>query len=397
MLRRSILAAVGVICVVALADSDAKQSTSEVPYAFTSCFVDSDGDRIADCYETNTGVFISATNTGTDPTAPDTDGDGLKDGDEVYGTTAGLNLPSFGVSPVHKDVLLEYDWMADSTGCSGPHSHRPTPAMLSAVANAFANAPIANSDGTTGIRVYQDLSPSGNPNSESNFVADADGIIVGEIGDPDYETYMDNNFEPNRKHYFHWVLFAHSYNGSNSTGQATLGGDKMLITMGCSFADVSYVSKTIMHELGHNLNLNHGGPRRIPVGGPFNPEQGCNWKPNYNSVMNYKFQSSGVADCTMHAAYVADFSHGTRRTLDENNVYEPDGVCTLAAGQTGVPPIDWNHRNGIEYVVYAFDLNPSDTSCPNTHVLHDFDDWAYLDLPAFTTVTVEEVSQETAL
>ncbi len=44
---------------------------------------DSDGDGIPDQYETGTGVYVSPTNTGTSPTNPDTDGDGLTDGQEV--------------------------------------------------------------------------------------------------------------------------------------------------------------------------------------------------------------------------------------------------------------------------------------------------------------------------
>jgi hypothetical protein len=45
--------------------------------------VDADGDGLLDVYETGTGVFVSATDTGTDPLTPDTDGDGVPDGTEV--------------------------------------------------------------------------------------------------------------------------------------------------------------------------------------------------------------------------------------------------------------------------------------------------------------------------
>ena len=44
---------------------------------------DTDGDGLDDSVETNTGVFIDATNTGTDPNDEDSDGDTLSDGDEV--------------------------------------------------------------------------------------------------------------------------------------------------------------------------------------------------------------------------------------------------------------------------------------------------------------------------
>jgi hypothetical protein len=45
--------------------------------------IDTDADGLSDPVETNTGTYISPTNTGTDPRNPDTDGDGLRDGEEV--------------------------------------------------------------------------------------------------------------------------------------------------------------------------------------------------------------------------------------------------------------------------------------------------------------------------
>lgn len=45
--------------------------------------LDSDGDLLEDSVETNTGIFIDANDTGTDPSNPDTDGDLLEDGEEV--------------------------------------------------------------------------------------------------------------------------------------------------------------------------------------------------------------------------------------------------------------------------------------------------------------------------
>ena len=44
---------------------------------------DDDGDGLADPVETDTGVFVSASDTGTDPNRADSDGDGLGDGVEV--------------------------------------------------------------------------------------------------------------------------------------------------------------------------------------------------------------------------------------------------------------------------------------------------------------------------
>ena len=47
------------------------------------CDQDDDNDVLLDIHETDTGVFISASNTGTDPFLADTDGDGFDDGVEV--------------------------------------------------------------------------------------------------------------------------------------------------------------------------------------------------------------------------------------------------------------------------------------------------------------------------
>ena len=65
---------------------------------------DGDGDGAPDVYETNTGAFASAIDTGSDPANPDTDGDGLTDGAEVIGGTdpntaeAGGTVPALSLS-----------------------------------------------------------------------------------------------------------------------------------------------------------------------------------------------------------------------------------------------------------------------------------------------------------
>ena len=48
---------------------------------------DDDGDGLPDAAESNTGTFVSAGDTGTDPLAVDSDGDGFEDGGEVVAGT----------------------------------------------------------------------------------------------------------------------------------------------------------------------------------------------------------------------------------------------------------------------------------------------------------------------
>ncbi len=57
--------------------------------------VDTDGDGLADTVETDTGVYVSPTDTGTDPAVADTDGDTYNDGDEVDAGTDPTDPASF--------------------------------------------------------------------------------------------------------------------------------------------------------------------------------------------------------------------------------------------------------------------------------------------------------------
>ncbi len=48
-----------------------------------ACDEDDDGDTLLDVYETDTGVYVSPSDTGTDPLSLDSDADGFDDGEEV--------------------------------------------------------------------------------------------------------------------------------------------------------------------------------------------------------------------------------------------------------------------------------------------------------------------------
>jgi hypothetical protein len=324
--------------------------------------VDSDNDRIPDAFETNTGIFVDSSNTGTDPENPDTDGDGIKDGDEVLGTLAGLDLPGMGTNPLRKDLLLEYDWFDDSIDC-GAHTHRPSAATIAMVTAAFSNSPVTNPGGTDGVNLISDYGQGG-LFSGGNLINDADGVIAGGVGGSDFASYKAANFAANRNGYFRYVLLPHFYNtNSLSSGQAEVLGDDLIVSLYCANTDGN-VANTIMHEVGHNLNLRHGG------------NENCNYKPNYNSVMNYKYQFPGVdSNCTPPADGVLDFSAGDRISLDESNLNEFDGTC--GPGN----PWDWNGNAILENPVIA-NINAYDSEvgqCGATlTILNDHDDWGNL-------------------
>ena len=93
---------------------------------------DADNDGLTYWVETYTGVYVDETDTGTDPANPDTDGDGLLDGEEVYTDNTDPNDPDTDgdglkdgdevrdLDPVAPDVQNPFDPNdPDSTGDDG--------------------------------------------------------------------------------------------------------------------------------------------------------------------------------------------------------------------------------------------------------------------------------------
>ena len=73
------------------------------PYGTT----DTDGDGLLDAVETNTGTYVSPTDTGTNPTIQDTDGDGRNDGQEVYlGTDPNDSGSHIGIPSIERAALI---------------------------------------------------------------------------------------------------------------------------------------------------------------------------------------------------------------------------------------------------------------------------------------------------
>jgi hypothetical protein len=194
-------------------------------------------------------------------------------------------------------------------------------------------------------------------------------------------------------------LFVHRKQSASDTetGQAELGGNDFFVSFGGWNSSGSNPDKDVgtltqqagilMHELGHNLNLQHGGGDCI------------NDKPNYLSVMNYEF------DMGIPPTGRFDYSDQKLPTLDEEHLNEPLGIqdgtdetgfyCpggwVYRTGQ-GMGPINWDCGNdlGVDVDV-AVNLNPfacedvdndckkpCDPSAPRKVKLHGYDDWANL-------------------
>lgn len=285
----------------------------------------------------------------------DTDGDGLCDNWEKNGYTDPktgefVNLPAMGAHWDHKDIFVHADYMVDSTieictppfVCSYAHTHKPNPDAMAMVINAFANAPVENPDGFTGINIHIDcgrdcvmnpetgetwgdfsLAQAIDPELPVTLLGDQldDTCVPIKAGDCAYDwTEFDNirasNFAPTgRAPIFHYMIFGHSIgvystntnpDGSkgigiaNATGIAEIPDSNFIVSLGAASGQVGKPLEqagTFMHELGHNLGLRHGGTDDI------------NGKPNYLSVMNYSFQFGVI-------------TNGVRNAIDYSKFYQ---------------------------------------------------------------------------
>ena len=268
----------------------------------------------------------------------DSDGDGLSDEWEANGYRSHgtwVPLHRMGADPMHKDVFLEMDYDA---GAALPRS------ALSEAWAAMDRVPVANPDGLPGINLHVDGGPRiGMTTSEPwGSLSRAEELDLPDhidtaapcAGPTDMATYhavRDEHFSPARRSAFRYVLAVkHVTAGDNcTTGQADgIPGTGLIIGTWSGFADGSdglmgatALAGTLLHELGHTMNLQHGG------------DDSLSFKPNYPSVMNYLYQLRGVTDSAGHAQLrFSDLIPGSATALDQDHLDEMVGIPDLTPG-----------------------------------------------------------------
>ena len=289
----------------------------------------------------------------TNPRKKDTDGDGLRDGWELEGYRPGgyvhtnTNLPLMGVHPRKKDLLLEIDWMKTSG-----HNHKPRNGALTTLRSMMASAPVSNPGGSNGIRVYIDVNGKVPHQNEVDF---------GSGSPRTFSKYKKDYFSKRRKKLFHYILFAHKRVSTTSSGRAEILGNDVIVSLGAFTGQIGTLNQqtgTLIHELGHNLNIRHGG------------NENRNNKPNYVSVMNYDYQFRGVdTNCNTTPDGVFRYSRGRLAALNEARLNEPRGMCNSVA-------IDWNGNGSSNQTGLRFDINGDG----GINTIRDHNDWGRLRL-----------------
>lgn len=353
--------------------------------------------------------------TGSPNPDQDTDGDGLLDDWEIKGYdydgdgVIDVDLPAMGADSLRKDIFVEIDYLKEerciilTNICITDHTHKPKDKAIELVINAFAEAPVLNPDGSTGINLHVDYGPESIMNpvtgekwgelSQGNSLQHQESLgtaIQYNTGSWwDFDAIKGANFAAERGPIFHYSVFAHFLGGLECTSGisrgipandfiVTLGGWGNLFGKGCGDSGTErnvgttlQQAGTFMHELGHNLGLGHGGDDNV------------NYKPNYLSIMNYSYQTAGLIIDGQDT--FIDYSAFGTLPLNENDLNESVGLNIGSYGirywcgegkayDTTSSSIDWNCDGNDTSSSIQANINKDST----LEILTNYNDWANL-------------------
>jgi hypothetical protein len=218
---------------------------------------------------------------------------------------------------------------------------------------------------------------------------------------------------------YHYGLFIRTFGGPS--GVSELPGNDFIVSLGTGFGNlpgttgdgfggttgtIDEQAGTFMHELGHNLDLDHGGPHKFLTstgslaGVPSSADVVVNCKASYISVMGYTRQlpaASFIGSGTPWETQGLDYSRITPNTvqssLNEAALSEPAGVpypkantviwgtssTSIHTHATGAN-IDWNQIGGVSGTVSVDANNVGITNCPlptasSLQTYNSYDDW----------------------
>lgn len=323
----------------------------------------------------------------------------VDNGSPSYTTGASIDstLLTTSVCPVNdrKQMFYEVDYM---TG------HKPDQNAIEQVIIAFRDSPINNIDSTTGIDLFVTVDEDFGfhsilvPFSGTTAIPGFDEFkvdhfgTVAERGLPDSGAFLTGKFQ-----YTRYMEYLHQLTDSpTASGYAEIGGNDVAITLGAFAGGVGSTEQqagTTLHEIGHNIFLNHGGA--------FDNDINC--KPNYLSVMNYLFQFEDTL-----TGRPFDFSHQkladlVETNLDENvgitlSVHPTEGILNTVVGPESTSPsstlietatgqaVDYNRNTdstdtGVSANINFFDSIGGDCISTDLTTLVGHNDWSNIKLP----------------
>lgn len=321
---------------------------------FPSCVDSSDGDFICDSYEAPAGspnVHMVINAVATSP----------------YEYVCGSGTPD-PICPMQgtKDLMVEIDCLAGQC---------PDPQAVQLVKDSFWNngnnirlhvqidEPLVATDHYSGSGTTAwpgtNSAPGFDQIKRMHFGTPTERDLDGNgVDDP---SWINDRWK-NKHQVFHYVLFVSKQTADpTSSGISEVYGNDVMISLGNWAGGVGSVQEqagTLMHEIGHNLKLNHGG------------QDTTNCKPNYISVMSHSRQMVDLVPTRQvdySALAIGPNPAGATVTLNEGTTSNPlldeskgidsylsvrpseqqvvFGPTTPILTLTGSPTVDWD-RDG---------------------------------------------------
>ena len=282
----------------------------------------------------------------------DEDGDGLLNKWEQNGIDVNndnkIDFILDDANPLHKDIYVELDFMV---------FHEPRKESITDVVDSFANSPVLNPDGIDGIDLHVDIDDMILHQDTTNL-ANLIAIKSQQFGTNAERFSPDSiNIIKSKQLVYHYGLFAHSEPGTKVFQVVQMGYHAMefYVTLGFpgwgtdpvtghTVGSRDQQAGTFMHELGHNLNLRHGGFDNI------------NCKPNYLSVMSYTRQfSSLIGDRPLdysRSIFNPSLPPSPPSSLHESFLNENQGIGTTI-------PLELRTVYGPSPIIFTISWKPS--------------------------------------
>jgi hypothetical protein len=331
----------------------------------------------------------SPTNLSCSTRGGDTDGDGACDNWELAGTldidyggstySFDYNCNPVCVDPSRPDILLEIDYFGTA----------PNAAVLSDIITYFDNNGYTlHIDATEAVPAIADniLNVWKDPTTDNTTALDSYKEVKESYFGHDASARYTTNKGKAQREVYHYMLFGTTikqHYDLGSSGYGEIIGNDAVVSLG-SFTDLSPYNKqkgTIMHELGHNLGLNHGGGTSSLSPVTWIPDYKTNCKPNYLSPMSYTRQfpnplnllpsdltgwsaSYSTGDKLLHMS-------GSNSDLDNDVLNETDGLKTASA-VIGDIQIAWGITSGGSRI-YAWKILQPSFIDPNDNINWDGD------------------------
>ena len=350
-----------------------------------------------------TDEFISATATdlsdwNTSEFSPvDTDGDAIADAWETrgidYDEDGTIDLVLTNSHTRLKDIYVEIDAMSNRVP-DMDNLARVNGGTVDKRGNfqndGFFNAPadaVQNPSGAEGIIVHMELDETNLPLAAWSANETNEFYLFDVLKTNHFGTVQQQANPAARKAkalVYHYCIFADEHPGFLGCARGFTAND-FVVAAGARASSPTDgdIPATFMHELGHCLGLRHGG------------QDNDLYKPNYHSLMNY-----GWTHPLGNIPWSLDFSREAFPALDENNLDEQRGIGAPAThtnhfvkigpyrvGTNAVPvtwasevgPVDWNGNTNLtdQHVIRDVNYLSKDVT-PATNILAGNEDWSRL-------------------